>query len=59
MPLAVPHGAPVRLRVETQLGFKMVKWIKSIEIIDDYKDVGLGQGGWREYQMFYANAAGI
>ena len=27
-PLGVPHGAPLRLRVETQLGFKMVKWIQ-------------------------------
>jgi len=26
-PLGVSHGAPLRLRVETQLGFKMVKWI--------------------------------
>ena len=29
-PLPVPHGAPVRLRVETQLGFKMVKYIRAI-----------------------------
>jgi DMSO/TMAO reductase YedYZ molybdopterin-dependent catalytic subunit len=32
-PLSVPHGAPLRLRVETQLGFKMVKWLKSIEFV--------------------------
>jgi DMSO/TMAO reductase YedYZ molybdopterin-dependent catalytic subunit len=25
-PLAVEHGAPIRVRLETQLGFKMVKW---------------------------------
>ena len=28
-PLPVEHGAPVRLRIETQLGFKMVKWVPS------------------------------
>jgi DMSO/TMAO reductase YedYZ molybdopterin-dependent catalytic subunit len=28
--LDIGHGAPIRLRCETQLGYKMVKWIKSI-----------------------------
>jgi DMSO/TMAO reductase YedYZ molybdopterin-dependent catalytic subunit/thiosulfate reductase cytochrome b subunit len=58
-PLPVEHGAPVRLRVETQLGFKMVKWIRSIELVADYARIGMGQGGWREDQQYYANAAGI
>ncbi len=57
--LPIEHGAPVRLRVETQLGFKMVKWIKAIEFVEDYRDIGMGQGGWREDQQYYANAAGI
>jgi methionine sulfoxide reductase catalytic subunit len=48
-PLGVPHGAPLRLRVETQLGFKMVKWISSIEFVSDYKNIG--QGGHREDHM--------
>jgi DMSO/TMAO reductase YedYZ molybdopterin-dependent catalytic subunit len=26
-PLTIPHGAPLRLRAENELGFKMVKWI--------------------------------
>jgi sulfoxide reductase catalytic subunit YedY len=47
-PLPVLHGAPLRLRVETQLGFTMVKYIRAIEFIDDYKTIGKGQGGWRE-----------
>jgi DMSO/TMAO reductase YedYZ molybdopterin-dependent catalytic subunit len=38
-------GAPLRLRAETQLGYKMVKWIRSIEFVADYKNVGMGQGG--------------
>jgi len=58
-PLPIEHGAPLRLRVETQLGFKMVKWIRSIELVEDYERIGMGQGGWREDQQYYANAAGI
>lgn len=58
-PLPVEHGAPVRLRIETQLGFKMVKWIKGIEFVADVSDLGQGQGGWREDQQYYANAGGI
>ena len=58
---AIPpeHGAPVRLRVESQLGFKMVKWIERIELIEDYRRIGLGQGGWREDHMFYSPAVAI
>jgi DMSO/TMAO reductase YedYZ molybdopterin-dependent catalytic subunit/thiosulfate reductase cytochrome b subunit len=58
-PLPIEHGAPIRLRIETQLGFKMVKWVRAIEFVDDYSTIGQGQGGWREDQQFYANAAGI
>ena len=58
-PLPVEHGAPVRLRVETQLGFKMVKWVTGIELVADLTDIGAGMGGWREDQQFYARGAGI
>jgi len=58
-PLPIEHGAPVRLRIETQLGFKMVKWIRAIELVADYTQIGMGQGGWREDQQYYATAAGI
>ncbi len=58
-PLPVEHGAPVRVRIETQLGFKMVKWIAGIEFVADTSGIGMGMGGWREDQQFYANAAGI
>ncbi|HST03680.1 MAG TPA: molybdopterin-dependent oxidoreductase [Chloroflexia bacterium] len=47
-PLSVPHGAPLRLRVETQVGFKMVKWLQSIDFIESYAHYGEGQGGSRE-----------
>ena len=58
-PLPVPHGAPLRLRVETELGFKMVKWLRGIEFVADYRDQGAGQGGSREDNMFYEQAVGI
>ncbi len=58
-PLDLGHGAPLRLRCETQLGYKMVKWLKSIEFTDDYKHIGMGQGGHREDHMYYSPRAGI
>jgi DMSO/TMAO reductase YedYZ molybdopterin-dependent catalytic subunit/Ni,Fe-hydrogenase I cytochrome b subunit len=58
-PLNVGHGAPIRLRAETQLGYKMVKWLKSIEFVSDYKGIGKGQGGHREDHMYYSPRAGI
>jgi DMSO/TMAO reductase YedYZ molybdopterin-dependent catalytic subunit len=57
--LPIPHGAPCRLRVETQLGFKMVKYLRSIELVDDYRQLGDGQGGYREDTQFYGPEAGI
>ncbi len=57
--LPIPHGAPCRLRVETQLGFKMVKYLRSIELIQDYRQLGDGQGGFREDTQFYGTEAGI
>jgi methionine sulfoxide reductase catalytic subunit len=58
-PLDIGHGAPLRLRVESQLGYKMVKWLKSIEFVNDYKKIGMGQGGHREDHMYYSPRAGI
>jgi DMSO/TMAO reductase YedYZ molybdopterin-dependent catalytic subunit/Ni,Fe-hydrogenase I cytochrome b subunit len=56
-PLPMNHGAPLRLRVETKLGFKMVKWLKCIELVEDYRTVGEGQGGYREdFQYFGIDA---
>lgn len=52
-PLPVKHGAPLRLRVETQVGFKMTKWVTGIEFIAEYATIGEGTGGWREDNAFY------
>ena len=46
-PLPAVYGAPLRLRVENQLGYKMVKWIERIEFIESEKQIGKGQGGKR------------
>jgi DMSO/TMAO reductase YedYZ molybdopterin-dependent catalytic subunit/thiosulfate reductase cytochrome b subunit len=52
-PLPIPHGAPLRLRVENQLGYKMAKWINRIEVVNSIKHIGKGQGGWRDDLLHY------
>ena len=47
-PLKVEHGAPLRLRVERQLGYKMAKYVMRIEAIDSFAALGLGHGGFWE-----------
>ena len=37
------YGAPPRLRVENQLGYKMVKWIERIEFVESEKQMGKGK----------------
>lgn len=55
--LPVEHGAPLRLRVETRLGFKMVKYLRSIDFVESIADIGLGNGGYKEdYEFFDKNA---
>ena len=52
-PITVLHGAPLRLRCENELGFKMVKWIAAIEFVHDFADLGAGRGGYNEDHEFY------
>jgi DMSO/TMAO reductase YedYZ molybdopterin-dependent catalytic subunit/thiosulfate reductase cytochrome b subunit len=52
-PLSVLHGAPLRLRCENELGFKMVKWISAVEFVREFADLGAGQGGYNEDHEFY------
>ncbi len=50
--LPIPHGAPVRLRVTTQLGYKSVKYIQRIVVTEDFDDGGKNgdiQSGWSWY----------
>jgi DMSO/TMAO reductase YedYZ molybdopterin-dependent catalytic subunit/thiosulfate reductase cytochrome b subunit len=52
-PLSQVHGAPIRLRVENQLGFKMVKWIREIRFVETEKAIGEGYGGANEDQEYF------
>ena len=47
-PLTVAHGAPLRLRVERQLGYKMAKYVMRIEAIDSFAALRRGNGGYWE-----------
>jgi DMSO/TMAO reductase YedYZ molybdopterin-dependent catalytic subunit len=38
--LPIRNGAPLRLRVERQLGYKMAKYLQAIEVVPDLTDVG-------------------
>jgi DMSO/TMAO reductase YedYZ molybdopterin-dependent catalytic subunit len=46
--LPVPHGAPLRLRVERQLGYKQAKYIRRIEAVESFDHIGGGNGGYWE-----------
>jgi len=52
-PLPDAYGAPLRLRVENQLGYKMVKWIERIEFVESEKGVGEGEGGKNEDDEYF------
>ncbi len=58
-PLGELHGAPLRLRVENQLGFKMVKWIRAIEFVENPRSVGQGEGGYNEDHEYFGELANI
>ena len=58
-PLPALHGAPLRLRVENQLGYKMVKWIRSIEFVESYQSLGKGWGGKNEDDEYFDLVANI
>ncbi len=54
-PLPVENGAPLRVRVERQLGYKMAKYIKRIELVSDFGHMGLGKGSFwadRGYEWY-------
>jgi len=47
------HGAPLRLRNEIELGFKQVKWIKGVEFVAHYSEIGSGYGGYNQDHEFF------
>jgi DMSO/TMAO reductase YedYZ molybdopterin-dependent catalytic subunit len=51
-PLPVAHGAPLRLRLERQLGYKQAKYIMRLAVVDSLADIGKGGGGYWEDQGY-------
>jgi DMSO/TMAO reductase YedYZ molybdopterin-dependent catalytic subunit len=51
-PLPISNGAPIRLRVERQLGYKMNKYVRAIELVSSYASIGDGKGGYWEDQGY-------
>jgi DMSO/TMAO reductase YedYZ molybdopterin-dependent catalytic subunit len=51
-PLDVPHGAPLRLRFERQLGYKHAKYVTAIELVSSLGGIGGGKGGYWEDQGY-------
>ncbi|QNA85686.1 molybdopterin-dependent oxidoreductase [Sphingomonas sp. So64.6b] len=57
--LDVGHGAPVRLRVERQLGYKHAKYVMRVDAVASLAGIGLGKGGYWEDRVDYDWYAGI
>ncbi|SFS04607.1 molybdopterin-dependent oxidoreductase [Sphingomonas jatrophae] len=57
--LPVANGAPLRVRIERQLGYKSAKYIERIEAVADLGQIGRGKGGYWEDVADYAWYAGI
>ncbi|SFJ24405.1 molybdopterin-dependent oxidoreductase [Methylobacterium brachiatum] len=47
-PLPVSNGAPLRLRVERQLGYKQAKYVMRVELVESLAGLGEGKGGYWE-----------
>jgi DMSO/TMAO reductase YedYZ molybdopterin-dependent catalytic subunit len=57
--LPVPNGAPLRLRVERQLGYKQAKYIQRIQAVESLAGIYGGKGGYWEDNVDYEWYAGI
>ena len=51
-PLDPDHGAPVRLKIPTQLGYKSAKWVSRVELVADLRGTFGGTGGYWEDQGY-------
>ena len=58
-PLPIRNGAPLRMRIERQLGYKHAKYLTGIEAVASLDDIGLGKGGYWEDRAGYQWYAGI
>ncbi|MEO7433307.1 MAG: molybdopterin-binding protein [Dokdonella sp.] len=51
-PLPISNGAPVRVRIERQLGYKMAKYIMAIDLVESLDTIEGGKGGYWEDQGY-------
>jgi DMSO/TMAO reductase YedYZ molybdopterin-dependent catalytic subunit len=51
-PITPDRGAPVRLTVPTQLGYKSAKWVQRISVVASTKNLYGGKGGYWEDQGY-------
>ena len=51
-PVDPAHGAPVRLRIPTQLAYKSTKWVQRIALVSDFHPIFGGKGGYWEDQGY-------
>jgi DMSO/TMAO reductase YedYZ molybdopterin-dependent catalytic subunit len=51
-PIVADHGAPVRLTIPTQLGYKSAKWVRRIQVTASLRGIGSGKGGYWEDQGY-------
>ena len=58
-PLPVRNGAPLRMRIERQLGYKHAKYLTGIEAVASLAGIGAGKGGYWEDRTGYEWYAGI
>ena len=57
--LPIANGAPLRLRIERQLGYKHAKYVQAIEALASLDGIGAGKGGYWEDRIDYEWYAGI
>ena len=58
-PLPIRNGAPLRMRIERQLGYKHAKYLTRIEAVASLDEIGNGRGGYWEDRSGYQWYAGI
>ena len=51
-PLPIANGAPIRLRVERQLGYKHAKYVMRLELVESFAHIAGGNGGYWEDQLY-------
>jgi DMSO/TMAO reductase YedYZ molybdopterin-dependent catalytic subunit len=51
-PLPIKNGAPIRLRIERQLGYKHAKYVMRLEFVESFAHIAGGMGGYWEDQGY-------